>query len=63
MKLSNAVAVLLSSISVGAFVPSTLRNHVARSFASSFATTSGGVLKMSDAVIDAEPVTEGEKFE
>ena len=63
MNLSNAAAVLLaSSISVGAFVPSAMRSDVARS--STVQRQFFAPLKMSETVIDAEPVTdEGEKFE
>jgi hypothetical protein len=64
MNLSNAVAILLaSSISVGAFVPSAMRrSDVTRSTAVQRQFTSP--LKMSEAVLDAEPVTDdGEKYE
>jgi hypothetical protein len=64
MNLSNAVAILLaSSISVGAFVPSAMRrSDVTRSTAVQRQFMSP--LKMSEAVLDAEPVTDdGEKYE
>jgi hypothetical protein len=66
MNLSKAAAIILSSfVSVGAFVPSSIRRGDLATAAIRSTHTMMSPLKMSEAVIDAEPVDtdDGEKYE